>query len=393
MRERVSDGAFNVTLNAYQSFLGSCEIASNKFKLTPMAETTPYALCFGLFGLKLLNDDEALTSMREAAVSELCNNVRKARSQFDAPPKDKPYRQLLTFTLSALSILDALDDGPVDDLVREQIPTDVAAELKINGALNGKAGSGNQAMFLAIFLLHARDRLGDDTQTKIDIWVDLHLKHMNRFGFWGPDKGMTHLQFQNGYHQHEILEYLGIDSPLQAQQCDAVSSLADSRGHFAPYPGGGGCYDYDAVFMLTPHGKSPDETVEKLLSRTNETIISEQKTDGGFCESLNVRPRSISNLMGFAGRVITAMNNRHLFIERLRYAATLQRPKHDRIRTHWSNYSRGWNESDLWDSWFRMLTIARIDVAMDSSRAANWGFINYPGIGFHPSLAAKRNKH
>lgn len=393
MRERISDSMFDKTRNAYQSFLSFCEVAPSKFKLTPLAEVTPYALCFGLFGLKLLNDDEALASIKDAAVQELCKNIKKARAQFDAPPVDKPYRQLLTFTLSALSILEALDGGQIDDLVSEQIPTDIAAELKANSALEGKAGSGNQAMFLAIFLLHARDRMGVDTQSKIDIWVDLHLKHMNRFGFWGPDKGMTHLQFQNGYHQHEILEYLGVDSPLQAQQCDAVSSLVDGQGHFAPYPGGGGCYDYDAVFMLTPHGKIPDETLEKLLSKSNETIVSEQKADGGFCESLNIRPRSISNLMGFAGRVLTAVNNRPLFVERLRYAVTLQRPKHDRIHTHWSEYSRNWGESDLWDSWFRMLTIARIDVAMDPSKTANWGFIDYPGIGFHPSLAANRNNH
>lgn len=393
MSERISDRMFDITRNAYQSFLGSCEVASSEFKLTPMAEVTPYALCFGLFGLKLLNNDEALASMREAAVQELCNNVKNARSQFDTPPINKPYRQLLTFTLSALSLLDAFDDNPLEDLITEQISDDVAIDLEHNGVLKGQAGSGNQAMFLAIFLLHARDYMGVDTQSKLDTWVELHIKHMNRFGFWGPDKGMTHLQFQNGYHQHEILEYLGIDNPLQAQQCDAVSSLADSRGHFAPYPGGGGCYDYDAVFMLTPHEKSPNETVKKLLSTTNETIISEQKTDGGFCESLKIRPRSISNYIGFAGRVLSALNNQSLFVERLRYAVTLQRPKHDRIHTHWSEYSRGWGESDLWDSWFRMLTLARIDVAMDPSRTADWGFIDYPGIGFHPSLAAKRNKH
>lgn len=75
-----------------------------------------------------------------------------------------------------------------------------------------------------------------------------------------------------------------------------------------------------------------------------------------------------------------------LFKERLRYAATLKRPKHDRIHTHWSRYQRRWDESDLWDSWFRMLTLARIECAFDPARAAAWGFIDYPGIGWHPSL-------
>jgi hypothetical protein len=77
-----------------------------------------------------------------------------------------------------------------------------------------------------------------------------------------------------------------------------------------------------------------------------------------------------------------------LFAERLRYGLALQRAKHDRIHTHWSGYSRRWDESDLWDSWFRMMTLARIDAALDHQPAAGWGFINYPGIGYHPSLGS-----
>ena len=60
--------------------------------------------------------------------------------------------------------------------------------------------------------------------------------------------------------------------------------------------------------------------------------------DGGFAESKVVRPRTLRNLrasfthvwrLGFRG-----------LGERLRYGLTLQRPKHDRIATHWSDYSR-----------------------------------------------------
>src|SRR5687768_16369520 len=109
-------------------------------------------------------------------------------------------------------------------------------------------------MFTAIVLLHARDYLQCDTEERIQEWVRLHIARMNRFGFWGPDGGMTHLQFQNGYHQYEILEYLGSHNPRRRESLDAVASLADADGHFAPYPGGGACYDYDAVFLLTPEG-------------------------------------------------------------------------------------------------------------------------------------------
>jgi hypothetical protein len=168
-----------------------------------------------------------------------------------------------------------------------------------------------------------------------------------------------------------------------------VRSLADENGHFAPYPGGGGCYDYDAVFMLTPHGRIPDEASGRLLERTARTLLAEQNADGGFCESHLVRPRSLSKLSGFVRHIWAARGNPGVFRERLRYGLTLQRTKHDRIHTHWSRYSRLWSESNLWDTWFRMLALARIDVAMNPEHARNWGFIDYPGIGYHPSLRAK----
>ena len=69
--------------------------------------------------------------------------------------------------------------------------------------------------------------------------------------------------------------------------------------------------------------------------------------------------------------------------EVLKRIISIQRPLHNKIKTHWTEYSRHWYESDLWDSWFRLLLIARCDIANDPKKFSDWGFINYPGIGFH----------
>jgi hypothetical protein len=310
--------------------------------------------------------------------------VRAARRDAGAAPRDKPYRQLLAFTLSALAVLDALAADPLEDLVREQLPAQL--EPSLHEALAGRAQSGNQAMFTAVFLLHAERYLGMDTRPALERWVSLHLERMNRFGFWGPERGMTHLAFQNGYHQYEILEYLGVRNPRPDAALAAVRCLADHEGHFAPYAGGGGCYDYDAVFVMTPEGRKPDELSAALLRRTRDTILAEQTAAGGFAESHRVRPRSPANLRRALRHTAAAWGTWPLFVERLRYNLALQRSKHDRIHTHWSRYSRRWDEPNLWDSWFRMLTLARIEVALEPQRARDWGFIDYPGIGFHPSL-------
>lgn len=369
-------------------FVRACDAGSEGFRLTPMAEATSYARCFAIFLMHLLKQSD-LPSMAASLSRAVVHDMKVVRTRPATDIYSKPYRQLLTFSLSALAVLPGASPSLLDDLVAEQLSALSMHDLKRHGCLNGRAGSGNQAMFIAVFMLHGRDQLGLDTQPLIDEWVKSHLRHMNRFGFWGGGAGMTHLQFQNGYHQHEILEYLGVDNPFLNQTVSAVRGMADWEGHFAPYPGGGGCYDYDAVFMLTPEGKVPDDATRELLRKTASTIASEQLPDGGFAESVRVRPRSLASLRLFASHSMNAIGKGPLFSERLRYGLTLQRPMHDRIHTHWSRYSRRWDESDLWDSWFRMLTLARIAVAMNPEHASHWGFIDYPGIGYHPCLRTK----
>ena len=191
---------------------------------------------------------------------------------------------------------------------------------------------------------------------------------------------MFHWQFQNGYHQYEILEYLGVNNPKSSAAAEAVASLADKEGHFAHYPGGGGCFDYDAVSILTSAGYAQKNKGRNLLLKTATAILSQQNDDGGFADSHRVRPRSIRNIHSaiqhvFSGRDVARK-------ERPSQCLKMMFPKHDRVHTHWSKYSREWSESNLWDSWFRMLTVARIECNISSNARKRWGFIDYPGIGF-----------
>lgn len=370
----------------YRRFIDSCGTTLFKFRLTPRAEVSPYALCFAIFGYQLLRANAVIDTHRVVWDRELRDGLtalRAERELVSTLAKDKPYLQLLTFTLSALSILGTLESEPLAGAVAEVLPSDIEAALFDADVLRGVARSGNQAMFLGVLMLYARDYLGRDTHADIERWVDLHLSAINRFGFWGSSQTMSHLQFQNGYHQYELLEYLHADNVPWQDTAKAVASLADAEGHFAPYPGGGGCYDYDAIFFLTATQQSTQQH-RNLIIRTATSILNEQNTDGGFCESRRIRPRSFEKFVqslsyAFAGRGRAR-------IERLHSALTLLRPKHDRIHTHWSAYSREWGESDLWDSWFRMLTLARIDCALNPEHSKSWGFINFPGIGYHPSL-------
>lgn len=379
-------GELTAARAGYHTFV-MCTRAADGFRLTPRAEPSPYARCFGLYGLSLVGRRADLASGADGWARQIREDLDHVRARRRAAGADlhvdKTYLQLLTFSLSALRVLDRLDDDPLEDHVVPLLSADILADLERAGVFEGAAQSGNYAMFLAILLLHGRDALARDSD-QIARWCSLHLERMNQFGFWGPAGSMSHLQFQNGYHQYEILEYLGVPVPSWPEVADHVAALADDEGHFAPYPGGGGCYDYDAVFMLTGAGSAAVAQHRELLLRTARSILDEQNADGGFGESQRIRPRSIHNVRRAfdhwrAGRGAARR-------ERLRHGLTLLRHRHDRIRTHWSKYSREWGESNLWDSWFRMLTLARIDAALDPTRAAMSGFVDFPGIGHHYSL-------
>ena len=373
------------------TFVRAAEIGKGDFSLVHSGSPGLFARAIAVFGATLVGCVDGLKADRALLASKLRADLRSyfRERQGVRITTDKPLMQALTFTLSALAALGRLDEDPLEDLIKPLLKDDVDDVLKSVGALRGRPQSGNIAMCLAVVLIHARQFLDMDTASALDTWVNLHLTHMNRFGFWGGEQGMTHLQFQNGYHQYEILEYLQVDNPTLSAAKHAVLTLADPSGHFAPYPGGGGCYDYDAVFVLTAGGGVPDADVRSLLERTAGSILHQQGADGGFCESRHVRPRSIANAQRFSHQVVSAWNRPSLFVERLRYALTLQRPKHDEIHTHWSADGRGWDESNLWDTYFRLLALARIDVALNGSRALSWGFLTYPGIGHHAQTVAE----
>jgi hypothetical protein len=371
-------------------FVKAAEIREGDFALVHAGPPSLFARAVAIFVARLLGCLDELKADRARLALRLRDDVRSylGRRQAAEIVSDKPLMQALTFTLSALAALGRLDEDPLDDLIRPMLSLDVVAVLERVGALRGRPQSGNLAMGLAVVLIHGRQFLGANTTSALDAWVELHLAHMNRFGFWGRDRGMTHLQFQNGYHQYEIFEYLGVDNPKLPVAKQAVITLADASGQFAPYPGGNSCYDYDAVFILTAGDGVPDADIRRLLERTAGAILHVQGHDGGFSDSRCVRPRSIANVQRFGLQVLSAWNRPPLFAERLRYALTLQRPKHDAIRNHWSTNGRRWDESNLWDTYFRMLALGRTDVALNGDRAIAWGFLSYPGLGYHPSSVA-----
>ncbi|WP_416652645.1 hypothetical protein [Candidatus Pseudothioglobus sp. Uisw_086] len=377
---------FEKSKKMYDDFIDKCYQPYEGYRLTPKSETSPYALCFAIFGKHLIGKMQSINNEIDFFDSLLRSNIKQYKEKCISLDRDihsdKGYLQLLCFTLSALSIIDTLqDDSLLEHVLPLIVDKDIMSILESSGTFTGSPGSGNLAMFYATLLIYSRNYLKLNIDESLDNWVETHIASINSNGFWGKSDKNLYLQFQNGYHQYEIFEYLGIKTNKENEVANFVYSLSDKIGHFAPYPGGGGCYDYDAIFALTLLEGSISDNHKALLEKTLNTILTEQNIDGGFSETLYIRPRNIINIKAMYSHIKERPGR--LRIERARYCLTLLRPKHNNIKTHWTEYSREWSESNLWDSWFRMLTIARIDktICLSSSK---WGFINFPGIGFRP---------
>jgi hypothetical protein len=370
---------------AYAGFLRKQEIAPGEFAFSANDRgASPFALCFAIFGYRLLKMDDEIAIRRmdwDARLRTSLDTYRheRQRARGDAGlAADKPFLQLLAFTLSAQKTIGTLKPDDYRELILSLIPESVTRHLESVGADRGMDRSGNFAMFLAILLLDARDRLGVRTDEKIDEWLQFHKSHRNRLGFWGDPARPLYFQFQNGYHQYEILHYLKRLPPEMEAVSAAVAKLADPRGHFAPFPGGGGCYDYDAVSLIA---LSPLRLQHaELLARVEHTLLEEQGGSGGFGDNVRLRPwsRVLLELFSFLPN-----SDPKVMYWRIRYSIRHLRPLHSRLKNQWSGgYGRG--EENLWDAWFRMLTLAVIDRALRGDQAMGWGFIDYPGIGYPP---------
>tara|TARA_X000000368_G_scaffold419094_2_gene422439 strand:+ start:9352 stop:10506 length:1155 start_codon:yes stop_codon:yes gene_type:complete len=368
----------------YLNFINSMKIKDDEYSFTFGSESSPYALCFAIFGYNLLCEKELIINNDNLLTSKLIKNLKQKRKErINNKIKistDKQYLQLLCFTLSCIKILKKENDVILKDEIEELIPENVGTSMKTQSVFECKGGTGNYAMFIAIILIYARDYLKIECHDKIDEWVNLHLKNMNPNSLWGQFNEISHHQFQNGYHQYEILEYLKYDYPNEMlNNLEKINLLADINGQFAPWPGGAACHDYDACFLLSIKS-SFNENDLKLFKIIISSILQNQNDDGGFCESHSIRPRTFHNIKLFLQHLYSV--NKLTFKERLRQFITLQRPKHDKIHSYVSNSPREWSESNLWDSWFRMMTIARLDCKVSPENFTNWGFIDFPGIGY-----------
>jgi prenyltransferase beta subunit len=373
------------------------QTAPDQFRMNEGADSTIFTTCFALFIFDLFGEVNVWSLRERDTWIEYINLFQDkdtgyyTSSNFDGKINAKPIQQLTCFCLSALDILDSSPNYKLSFLKQWSRVEDIYDYLKDIGCYIGKPRTGNMAMFLAILLTCNYEKFNEESAlAKLDSWFRWHERTQNEStGFWGNHiRNKYYAGFQNAFHQLLIYNYWNRPIPYYNRIVDIVLSLQDEDGHFAPFPGGGGCWDYDAADILIHCGYKREYRRQEIaygLTKLFFAILRSQNEDGGFCETRR-RPTSIKKALSSNNvRFIYTGHNPYLWYYRLRASLNAARPGKRIIKTHWTRKGREWGQSNLWDTWFRCLTLAEIAESIEFDnplKHLNWNFHKCIGLGF-----------
>jgi hypothetical protein len=263
--------------------------------------------------------------------------------------------------------------------------------LKEKGCFEGKPGTGNLAMFIGIFLTYSYEVNRDlNSLELLNHWFSIHNETQNpQTGFWGNGFRQTlYKGFQNALHQFVIYNYWKRNIQYHTKIIDTLLTIQDKDGFFAPVPGGGGCWDYDAADILINCGLKKNykkNEIELSLITLFNSILKCQNPDGGFCESQKMHPSFFKFFETQTLRFLVSSRNKKIIYYKLRTIAPLFLLNNRKIFIHWNAKGCYWDQSDLWNTWFRCLTIAKIENALNintNKSVKKWKFHDSIGFGW-----------
>ncbi len=256
--------------------------------------------------------------------------------------------------LCALDSLGAVAPRPIrllEDFYSERI---VLEEWLAARDWNIAWAVGNEVLNLGTFLLYARDFHNEDRAKPLIVrlfdWLDAHQDPAT--GFWGTDcrtrGGRLHAMC-GAYHEYILYVYDDRPIPNLTAAVDATLALQNSdSGGFALDGTSGACEDIDAAFILSNSYLLLDyrrAEIERALARVLSVILEHQNPDGGF-----VYVRGKPYVYG-----------------------------HELMRS-------GVDESALFPSWFRLLSVALINQLIPHPKAdpTPWKFNHAPYLHYFP---------
>lgn len=371
-----------------------------QYRLSRNSGHSIFCACFSLFIMDLFGEvlDMPKTT-RNQWVSYIQGFQNQATGYFEPATyfhkdKDRIRHQLTSLCLSALSLLQKRPKYPLKFVEQWKNQAALIEYLSQIGADRGIGGSGNKAMFVAIFLTHEYENTGDERCLALmDAWFDFHDCSQNRHGLWGTRKSnLYYAGLQNGYHQLEVYFYWKRPVAKLDQIVDVVLEIQDNNGLFGPAPGGGPCKDYDAIHILAEvYGKQENKAknVETALAKALKGVLGCRNEDGGFCRSkLWPAGSQRENVKRFVtGRTMRFIFNGYhpyLWLYRLKIMAFDILRNNSTYVSSWVKGGHPYFVSDIFSTWFRCLALAQIAVCLypDDPMVRKLNFQKTIGIGF-----------
>jgi hypothetical protein len=223
--------------------------------------------------------------------------------------------------------------------------------------------TSNQVMFLFYFSAYAEKyKIYNDSilHEHIDTLFALLKDKQNSNGFWGSVENTPSLHHQAYATAHILMffDYYKIEIPRVDTIIDNALTLHAHNG-LVDTINGGACEDYNLVdiYLRTSRqtGYRRDEVLD-VVSQMKDTIVNSQESCGGF-------PYRIPEKVYFWQQ----SRKKTIRLEKYMYSS-------------WNEMETYTYRSDIWATFFRVLTIKVIDYIADSNR--NFTSARLPGWGF-----------
>ena len=293
--------------------------------------------------------------------------------------------QLASFAESALAALGRPPAHPLRFLEPLHAPDAVRAYLDGLAWARNPWNSGNRALFLGSLLSSSTSPRGEGSGARaMEAWFEWHDRRARPSGFWGEGhRSDWYVGMGGAAHQYLVYHFHRREPPHLRAAVDRVLRMQYPDGRFWPVPGGGSCYELDALEVLAVGRAWSDhrrDEIAEAARRATDVVLSSRNPDGGFCWAarrwfdLPDAARAVVGPGDLRTRVWTlrALANAHLL------------RREEARRTAWVEGAHPVGVSSVYDTWFRLLTLATASrltsdprtsgVAWTAVAAPNWGY-------------------
>ena len=288
--------------------------------------------------------------------------------------------QLASFAVSALAALGRTPAHPLRFLDPVRAPGAVRAYLDGLAWDRNPWNSGNRALFLGALLSQGSGPGAD----ALGAWFEWHDRHARASGFWGEGhRSDWYVGMGGAAHQYLVYHFHRREPPHLRAAVDRVLRMQYADGRFWPVPGGGSCYELDALEILAVGRAWSDhrrEEIAEAARRVTDVVLASRNPDGGFCWAAR---RWFD--VGDGLRAVMGPGDLRTRAWTLRALANAHVLRHEEARrTAWVEGAHPVGVSSVYDTWFRLLTLATASrVAADArTGGVSWTAVAAPNWGY-----------